>query len=51
MMMSLEGGFQDQNISFDEKCLFKKTRFQQTSLILRIIASLPAASQVHARKQ
>lgn len=29
MMMSLEGGFQDQNTRFDEKCLLKKHIFSK----------------------
>lgn len=33
MMMSLEGGFQDQNTRSDEKCLLKKHIFSKLSYV------------------
>lgn len=51
MTLSSEGGFQDQNIGFDEKCLFKNPIFSNSTLMLTGFASCPAVLQVPESKR
>lgn len=51
MMLSSEGGFQDQNIGFYEKRPFKNPAFSNSTLMLTGLASRPAVLQVPESKR